>query len=847
MTPIVPLEDAAAEGQARAGGKAVRLSELIAAGFRVPRAFVVTTDAFAAHLEATGTTMLREGEYPTPELLGRIASHPLDAALANGVLAAFDALGEGAADPLVCAVRSSAADEDGTFASFAGQHATYYYTRRDEVLARIVDCWISAFSLEARAYRRELGLFAAPSMAVIVQVMVPAEISGVTFTRDPTGEHDDSLLIESCWGLGAALVDGRVSPDAYRVARRTRTLEARRIGIKRLKVAESLLDAKGSRLEPVPRHLQQVATLDDDAVAAVADLALGCEERFGVPQDVEWAMAGGRLYLLQSRPITKIATAPRAVTGRWIAFKPVLENSTAPFTPLSIDVMRRVLPAAMRFIDGRLYLDFDAVRRALPIVSDETALADALLLRKPPFRLDVSWQGLARTAGLLLAGYLTAGPLFARTRALPGAAFAGFAQRCESLLADESLDLPDMLTVIIAGRHAFAPIGDLVLHANVAAVRYFVLLGVLERLVEAFAPDLGAEHVAALTTGREDMLSREMVADLERLAAIASARPAIRSLLLADRFDSLPHQLAAHPEGGPFVEALAAFMARYGHRGTREIELSSARWREDPTPLFAMLRNLLRGHDGDARANRPDARRAQAHAALRREMPNPFARAIAERLASRIAYYAALRENTRHWHSLGFATLRSRVLAIEQQLLADGRLKCPDDVFYLHWDEVVELREGRIGWRHVEDRIRTRRRRHQLRARKSPPLSYNFALTGTAQGSVRLTGACASPGRATGRARLIEDPAADGRLEPGDVLVAPYTDPTWTPLFLHASAVVVETGSYLSHAGTIARELGIPCLVDVAGVIDAVRDGLTLDVDATAGSVLVVDTAGAPA
>src|SRR5262249_43169104 len=157
---------------------------------------------------------------------------------------------------LVCAVRSSAADEDGTAASFAGQHATYYYTRRDELLQRIVDCWISSFSPEARAYRRHLGIFSPPRMAVIVQQMIPADVSGVTFTRDPTGRHPDSMLIESTWGLGAALVDGRVSPDAYRIDRATKRIEGKRIGSKRQKVAEALLDPKGSRLEPVPRHLQ---------------------------------------------------------------------------------------------------------------------------------------------------------------------------------------------------------------------------------------------------------------------------------------------------------------------------------------------------------------------------------------------------------------------------------------------------------------------------------------------------------------------------------------------------------------------------------------------------------------
>jgi pyruvate,water dikinase len=290
------------------------------------------------------------------------------------------------------------------------------------------------------------------------------------------------------------------------------------------------------------------------------------------------------------------------------------------------------------------------------------------------------------------------------------------------------------------------------------------------------------------------------------------------------------------------VDAFATFLARYGHRGTREIELGSPRWREDPTPLLAMLRNVLDGADERASSGSVVARREAAEEALDRHMRGRMSRWVARRLARRISYYAALRENTRHWHSLAFAAVRSKVQAIEQQLIADGRLKCTDDIWFLHWDEILDLEAGRAAWRHVEDRVRRRRLRHLRRGRQAP-LTYNLALDEVTQGSLRLDGSCASPGRAEGRARLVTDPAIDGRLEPGEVLVAPFTDPTWTPLFLNASAIVVETGSYLSHAGTIARELGIPCLVDVRGVMDRVSNGQRLSIDATAGHVLLLESA----
>ncbi len=838
MNWTLPLRDAAPAGQALVGGKAVRLGELLAQDFDVPPGFVVTTEAFVSHFMEAGASGLLDGEYPTPELLTRVANHQMNPELVSAIRTGFASLSDG--DPqYLCAVRSSGADEDGTWASFAGQHATYYYTREDDLETRIVDCWLSAFTLEARAYRREMGLFSAPRMAVIVQYMLPADISGVTFTRDPTGQHDDCMVIESCWGLGAALVDGRVSPDAYFVSRGDQSLRARRIGTKRAKVAEALLDRSGSRLEAVPRHLQRVPTLDSADVARVAALAMRCELAFGTAQDVEWAIVDGRLYLLQSRPVTRVASVPTPVEGRWIAFKPVLENSDEPFTPLSVDLFRRVLSPWMAFIDGRLYVDYDAVERLLPSGIPKRTLIDALLLRDPGTSIGMSWRAAPKLALIAITAYLSSAILFARTRNLPRAVFDAFRARCEALVADANLDPPTTLRMLLAPHRLFAPIGELVLAANVSAGRYFILTGFLTGFLERHAPGFDAEHFAALTVGPKEMASREMVESIAQLAAVAAEKPAIKALILANRFDELPHQLVVHPDAGPFVSALEVFMSRFGHRGTREIEIAAPRWREDPTPLFAMIANLLGETTG--RINVIEARRAAAQAALLEHLPSRVKRAFVNLVARRIRYFAALRENTRHWHPLAFATVRAKILSLERHMMVTGELKCADDIFYLLWDEIEDLSAGRLSWRHVEERVRNRRIRHLRRCRLRPPLGFNLETDDAPAGHVRLLGRCASPGRAEGRARIIRDPAADGEIRAGDVLVAPYTDPSWTPLFLNAAAIVVETGSYLSHAGTVARELGIPCVVDAYGLLDGVEEGQRLQVDATAGTVLLLD------
>jgi pyruvate,water dikinase len=198
---------------------------------------------------------------------------------------------------------------------------------------------------------------------------------------------------------------------------------------------------------------------------------------------------------------------------------------------------------------------------------------------------------------------------------------------------------------------------------------------------------------------------------------------------------------------------------------------------------------------------------------------------------------------------MSIGLLRKRVLAVEAELRSAGRLKCKDDVFFLKWNEVEALREGRLEWTQVEDRIRRRRLEHVRLSKVDAPRTIGVARreapAEAAAASGRLDGQPGSPGKYTGIARVILDPSADLTLRPGEVLVAPYTDPAWTPLFLIAGAAVVEVGSYLSHAGTVAREYGLPCVVDAADCTRLIATGVRVEVDGSTGVVRILGEAGA--
>ncbi len=220
-------------------------------------------------------------------------------------------------------------------------------------------------------------------------------------------------------------------------------------------------------------------------------------------------------------------------------------------------------------------------------------------------------------------------------------------------------------------------------------------------------------------------------------------------------------------------------------------------------------------------------------------------RRVVDFLIREARYFIKLRENSRFYHIMGFGLARKKILETERQLIGQGKLRCNDDIFYLEWQELDDLKSGSLGWRDVEDRIRTRRLQRIRLSKQGAPKTIGFENVTDETPLIDATclkGQTASPGSYEGRARVILDPTSDVNLEPGEILVAPYTDPAWTPLFLTANAAVVEVGSYLSHAGTVAREYAMPCIVDVRGCTSRIRTGDLVRVDGATGEVWIVET-----
>jgi len=793
------------------------LGALMQAGFNVPSGFVITSDAFLRHYP-----ILLDEKPPPPTL---------DADFVTTLKTAFIAHFE---PDEVVAVRSSAIDEDGAGISYAGQHATYYYINAERLTQAVVDCWMSLWSPAALAYRENWDVATQP-MAVIVQRLVKATRSGVCFSKDPLEPEAGNIIIEASWGLGAALVDGRVQPDRVKVDPFGQ-VTVLQIGDKQLMVPAQLDDPSQSRLDPVPDHLRTVPVLSTREAVALHETTEQIETLFAEPVDVEWAFDDEELHILQARPITAVTATPR--DGRaLVLFKPVAENFSEPLTPLSVDLFTTILPRLAAFVGGRLYIDFNVLKRVLPLRLSNTELIDLVMLRRVPLAPRLSVVQLPAGIGILLLGWLTFGTFWSRSSRLEAGSLERFVPWLSALRHDPSLDVPTLMKRTLGGRFPWSPAHQSMLALNISAGRYFLLIGLLQQLLKRWAPAFDLHQLDDVIHDDTDMWSKRMVRSITELSALAAKHEDTRVALMGN--DAVIEVRRLDP-AHPFVNSLGEFISTYGHRGARELDFSAPRWREDITPLLIMIRNQMLHGD---QVNDSYSRHLVARDAMRTSLGRGLKWRVVQKLLSRIRYYISLRENTRHYHTMIFDSIRQRLLLIEDELLHTGKLKCAGDLFFLTWPEVQAASSGELDAQAVSRTVRERRIAHRREARSRAPETFNIKLpiTDAPTNESTLRGQCASPGTFEGIARVILRPDHAALLKPGEILVAPYTDPTWTPLFPSLGGIVVGLGSYLSHAGTIAREYRIPCLVDVHDCISRIRSGQRLRLHATDGYVELLD------
>ncbi len=867
---ILKLEDVGRHDVSKAGGKGANLGELAANAFPIPPGFIISTDACLLFFKTISLdsifNMLRDAgpddiQKHCVKIQEKILNADIPEDLSRIILSAYDELEKQRTRGIICAVRSSATAEDLGDASFAGQHATYYYVSRERLLAMVKHCWASLWNPEAAMYRSTHGIdHTSILMAVVVQEMVLSDVSGITFTANPVSGSKDEIVTESSWGMGAAIVDGRVTPDHYVIEKKSLRLLEKRVADKRFMVPPQIAANTKSRLHEVPHELRKKETLTTSLIETATRWALKAQNHFGSPQDVEWAIAGGEYFMLQSRPITAMGREDMEpeIQGRYVLFKPLFENFTDPVTPLTSDCFQFLFtPPLMQLIKGRLYVNVNILQKLLPLKISDEQLADFLYEfgTEPPVA-KVSLIKLPFFLCFLFIAYLVIGVGFARTCGLPADFMDRFRNLANKIDRDDSFDILKSLKHLLWWSHIFEPIGNLVLLVNFSATRYIFHLGILKKLIHRWLPDLDEDAASLLCSGTKSVLSAEMGRGIWDLAKAAKSNSMVRRILKTHNPDQILAGLRDKPEATDFLNRLDAFMKQNGHRGLKELELRSPRWEENPAPILGMIRNyMLVDSNPDAHEKAAEKARLDLEKTIQKtlekfplEKSSRFRWRIIRHFAYLTKYFARMRENSRFYHIMGFYIIRKKICRIEESFIHQGKLKCRDDIFFLHLNEIDQMETGKLKWEDVEAVIRERRMEHIRLSKINPPKTFGIQMKASIKDEnnddeqdVVLKGQPASPGKYEGIARVILDPSMDVELRPGEILVAPYTDPAWTPLFLTAGATVVEVGSYLSHAGTVAREFGMPCVVDLPDCTTRIQTGAKISVDGDTGIVRLLN------
>jgi pyruvate,water dikinase len=782
------------------GGKTANLGRL-ATSFRVPPGFCLDVSAFdelrqALDGDARARAKLRE----------LVAASYADLARRVGEYA-----------PRV-AVRSSAIGEDAGDASFAGQHETVLDVGGvDAIVDALLECWRSVSSERATAYRKKHDIAGTPRIAVLVQLMVPADASAIAFSADPVSGARDVVMVNAARGLGDAIASGTITPDSYTVRKGDLAISSR---------------TRGGGGDPIP----------DDDIMAIARLAIQLEMVMGGPVDIECALLAGELHLLQCRPITTLADEFPVVWDDPEDAKLTWTREDAHFDcvlpPLSTEFIANGPDYGIRKRLGEI---------GFPILVRHRAFNGRFYASEKPL-----------VAGDRMPAELTRASAFRR-------AVARTVRRewDDEFLPEIHAHYAWMGALDFAGMRG-AQAADAWLEmwrrTNRVWTIHFIVTGsaypVMEELAQAYEKLIGANGAEALaiTQGRAPTLQR-LERDLYALTEALRRQPALAAAIGGGERSVTG---LVHLEGAAeFQRALESFLAVHGGIGQENFDLESPPWRDDPARLLAVLAQRLQSEaEGPAaRAARVGARasetleRARAHLADR---PEDLARF--EEVVAAASSAGPLTEEHNYWiDRLCQAHVRSIAHAVGARLVRDGVLAGAEEIFLLYVPEVADALRRTAP---LTDLVSARRREvARWRSLRAPPtlgaaptgpevvtpgvalerVSFDYSVTQTDPYTLR--GVAASTGAARGPARLITGNEDFVKMRAGDVLVCRQSTVSWAPLYTMAAAVVTEIGGALCHAAVVAREFGVPCVVAVGGVLSTLVDGEPIEVDGSTGTV----------
>lgn len=863
------------------GGKGANLGEMTKARFPVPEGFCVTTGAYKDFLmdnnlvgfisQVIKAANLNNISQIGEEIRARLRLSEIPEHVEKEIISAIHKAGSNNS----YAVRSSATAEDLAFASFAGQQDTYLNIKGEkELLDSVRNCWASLFTDRAILYRIQNKIeHEKVQMAVVIQKMVLPEVSGIMFTADPVSGHRGIVSIDASYGLGEALVSGLVSPDIYKFRKKDSSLAYKTIANKNLAILP--IEGGGTKRVEITGEKATRQVMSDAQIIQLAKLGMMIEKHYGCPQDIEWCLENSTLYIVQSRAITSLFPLPSPVPKddalhSYVSFNH-FQVMTDPISPLGIDILRIILPfdkgarseeeyAFLKSSAGRIYIDlsellqYKRLKKVLPAFFNnvDSLLAGALieLVGRPDFDTRIKkHKGRAK----VLRKYMQ--PII--VNAVTNFIFRkpeGSIEFMNSYIEKRIKTAEERIRKSKQGLDRLEAIYEVAsFHTDLQALIPKLAPGIISfKMLENLEVKLlgSKNYVDRIVKGLEGNITTEMGLLVGDLADLIRKSPELVKEFENEEYTTLVARVNQLKGQDEFKQLFNTFMEKYDMRAAGEIDMAKDRWVENPEPLVkSILATIRTSKEGAHRREFKETieRAKQAAEELIREVEAKHGK-IQGRFIKRLIRVCRntlpVREHPKYL-IMKLIMIFKRAFLEEARLLEQkGQLEEEKDIFFVSF---WELRKAIENNESLTELVEQRKEDYQHYRKLSAPrvltsegeeIKGCYKRENLPEGA--LVGMPVSSGVIEGIAKVITDPS-DSSLNKGEILVAPFTDPGWTPLFINAAGLVMEVGGLLTHGTVVAREYGIPAVVGITDATKIIRTGQRIRVDGDGGFVLIIE------
>ena len=854
---------------AMVGGKGANLGELSRIeGINVPEGFCISTVAFKRIIEESSSinelldqlSLLKlEDRNKISELSGEIRRLIEGIAIPPDITSAITRQLSRFDEKNAWAIRSSATAEDLPTASFAGQQDTYLNIIGEEaILTHISKCWASLFTDRAVMYRLQNGFdHRKVHLSVVVQKMVFPQVAGILFTADPVTGNRKVLSIDASFGLGEAMVSGLVNADNYKVC--NGKIIDKKISTKKLAIY-AVKDG-GTKEQGIEPERQNTQALTDEQILQLERMGRKIEVHFGYPQDIEWCLADGTFYIVQSRPITTLYPIPEANDEENHVYVSVghQQMMTDAMKPLGLSFFLLTTPALMRTAGGRLFVDVTpmlASAAGREIILNVLGKNDPLI--KAALTTIVEREGFIKSApvpdaansnkGASYPNYQTlkeydptiVSDLIRRSQTAIETLKQNIQTKSGSELFDFILEDIQQLKKINADPQSF---GVIMTGMNASS-------WINEKMNEWLGEKNAADTIAQSAPNN---ITSEMGLALLHVADVIRPYLEVIEYLFRSvwtKNDNFLDELVQFNGGQETRDAIDAYLNKYGMRCAGEIDITKTRWSEKPITLVPMILNNIKNFEHDA-ANRrfeqgrqESLKKEQELLDALKQLPDGEQKATeTKRMIDLVRNFAGYREYPKYGIVSRYFIYKQALLKEAEQLVQANVIHEKEDIYYLSFEELREV----VSTNKVDYQIISKRKEAFKSYEKlTPPrviTSDGEIITGKYKcenlPAGVIAGLAVSSGVIEGRARVIVN-MEDADLKAGDILVTSFTDPSWTPLFVSIKGLVTEVGGLMTHGAVIAREYGLPAVVGVEHATRLIKDGQRIRVNGTEGFVKIL-------